>query len=187
MAGCGGDAFSSDLKLAPIYTIAPEGGLDADPSPPRDAGAEHALEAGDVDAGDDAAADAIDEAPDDASRDAHADAPACAVPCGASCCHDQACVAGACSGVCSPGATQCTGPNIQQCDGSGQWAFLGTCTDPVPVCLQGGCVACAPGTVQCAWSGTATQQCGPTGSWDTPTMCTGGASCVGGACEGGGG
>jgi hypothetical protein len=45
---------------------------------------------------------------------------------GASC--PYLCTSGACTGVCSPTATQCSGTDVQMCDGTGQWQ---TESDPI--------------------------------------------------------
>lgn len=66
-------------------------------------------------------------------------------------CSNQACVGGACQGVCSPGATRCSGSmfdggdfvnaygNTQTCDPTGQWGANAPCSQPTPVCQGGRC------------------------------------------------
>jgi hypothetical protein len=39
----------------------------------------------------------------------------------ATACVAQACVNGACSGVCAPGDSKCSGNGVQTCDTSGAW------------------------------------------------------------------
>lgn len=53
----------------------------------------------------------------------------------------QACVTGACVGVCSPGQTQCVGSSIQTCASIGQWSPAAACASAV--CVGATC-ACAP-------------------------------------------
>lgn len=68
-------------------------------------------------------------------------------------CVSQACVAGACMGVCSPGATQCAGlsyapeagafvgdyTTTQTCSPMGQWGPEVSCSQPTPTCKNGSC------------------------------------------------
>ncbi len=51
-------------------------------------------------------------------------------------CSGQACVTGVCSGVCAPGATQCSGTGQQTCGSDGQWGAAAACPT---TCLDGVC------------------------------------------------
>jgi hypothetical protein len=60
-------------------------------------------------------------------------------------CVAQACVSGACSGVCSPGATRCaTATEAETCSASGQWGTATACPVADPSCIG---TACAPAVV----------------------------------------
>lgn len=59
-------------------------------------------------------------------------------------CANQACVSGACQGVCAPGQKQCSGKTPQACTSTGQWEDQTTCPQAA-ICSDGACVAC-PGT-----------------------------------------
>jgi hypothetical protein len=102
--------------------------------------------------------------------------------CGAECCVDRACVAGACTGVCAPGQTQCVGTVVEQCDSSGLWQNQTTCSGATPVCWNGACAECSPGVAQCTTTNGA-QTCGASGTWGPVTACSG-QTCVVGVCTG---
>lgn len=83
---------------------------------------------------------------------------------------------------CSMSAIQCAGLQPQTCV-SGVWINSGgACSGATPVCLNGACAACSPGTVQCS-STTQPETCGSTGTWQNATACVNQA-CVSGACTG---
>jgi sulfatase modifying factor 1 len=48
----------------------------------------------------------------------------------------NACVDGGCTGVCTPGATQCVGNGVQTCSALGQWSTASACSE---LCTDGGC------------------------------------------------
>ena len=51
-------------------------------------------------------------------------------------CSNQACVGGACTGVCTPNTTQCSGTGVQTCEMDGQWHATTTCSE---TCSGGAC------------------------------------------------
>jgi sulfatase modifying factor 1 len=72
-------------------------------------------------------------------------------------CVNQACVNGACEGVCTPGGTQCSGNAVQTCGADGTWGTTSSCSESCgngrcttfPSCQGGG-----PGaTTDCGGSG----------------------------------
>ncbi|HEV3192211.1 MAG TPA: hypothetical protein VGY54_16980 [Polyangiaceae bacterium] len=92
-------------------------------------------------------------------------------------CVTQACIAGACTGVCSPGATMCmTDKEVATCNESGQWGAAVTCPNGCFVGASAGsgaagaamgtagahCGACVPNARQCMFGGSI---CGPNGEW----------------------
>lgn len=116
------------------------------------------------------------------------------------------CSDGACSGVCAPGATQCSvsgpqtcsaagewvtdagacTPNARRCDGlsaqvcnnCGEWVTEDTCDF---VCSAGECSGeCVPNAKQC--TGNAPQICDGSGSWQTQSTCP--YVCLSGECSG---
>jgi hypothetical protein len=54
-------------------------------------------------------------------------------------CNNQACVDGTCTGVCSPGATQCSGDAVETCEANGQWSAAVPCALTTPFCTNGAC------------------------------------------------
>jgi hypothetical protein len=56
-------------------------------------------------------------------------------------CTNQACVNGACQGVCAPGQTQCStsGNGVQTCTSNGTWGSSVTCTNAT--CVAGACAS----------------------------------------------
>jgi hypothetical protein len=144
---------------------------DAHPDAPADATAEAGDGGGDAIAAADADTDASRDAGVDADVDSGSDAPICLVGtctigarqcsgndvfgctmgsdgCGLwaklATCTDQTCVSAACTGVCAPGQTKCTGTAtaFQGCSPLGLWGDPAPCTGSTPVCKQGACVAC---------------------------------------------
>jgi formylglycine-generating enzyme len=83
-------------------------------------------------------------------------------------------------GACVDGQTQCVTSTPQACTG-GQWVSAPPCSGNVPVCLNGGCVACNPAaTATCV--GNSVQTCTPSGQGQI-TPCTGGKPfCYQGTC-----
>jgi hypothetical protein len=72
--------------------------------------------------------------------------------CGHVTCSRQACAEGTCMGVCFPGATQCSGNDVETCDESGQWDSAAACVSSA--CSAGACAGeCAPGATQCTGNG----------------------------------
>ena len=104
-------------------------------------------------------------------------------------CTNQACVSGACNGVCTPGTAQCSGLQPQTCSSTGTWQNTGA-TCPY-VCSAGSCGAavCGPGALQC--NGQQPQTCDATGTWQNtgtpcPNVCSAGmwtGACTSGATE----
>ncbi|MDX2052565.1 MAG: formylglycine-generating enzyme family protein [Polyangiaceae bacterium] len=98
-------------------------------------------------------------------------------------CVSQACVAGECTGVCTPGAKKCSGNAAQTCDDNGAWA-------PPIACVNQACTGdglcsgvCTPGTKKCS-DGSSAQTCDSTGaSWGTATACPDSAPACTGAGE----
>jgi sulfatase modifying factor 1 len=75
-------------------------------------------------------------------------------------CSNQACVNGACAGVCIPGATACSANAVQTCAADGSWQTTAACAES---CSDGGCTtfpSCQGGG---AGAGT---DCGPRSSGD---------------------
>jgi hypothetical protein len=66
-------------------------------------------------------------------------------------CNNQACVSGACSGVCAPGSTQCSSTSAQEtCNTGGTWDPAFTCDSGVCLGAGGGlCTTCPPNAQQC--------------------------------------
>ena len=104
-------------------------------------------------------------------------------------CVTQACVAGACTGVCNPGATVCmTDTQVATCNDSGQWGAAATCpngcfggasagsrlgTGGSPAMMgttSAHCGVCVPNAMTC------TQICGPSGEWVNIPACSGSSS-----------
>ncbi len=84
------------------------------------------------------------------------------------------------TGVCSPGATQCSGNNVQTCSSSGTWGTTAACSTS-QVCSNGACTsACTPGATQC--SGNGVQTCSSSGTWGTTAACSTSQVCSNGAC-----
>lgn len=76
------------------------------------------------------------------------------------CANTTTCVAGACTGVCGPSQTQCSGTDIQTCDSSGQWGSPVTCyaSEPAATAVigqtcQAGVCACPSGDEECCTGG----------------------------------
>jgi sulfatase modifying factor 1 len=80
-------------------------------------------------------------------------------------CSNQACVAGACAGTCTPGSMQCSDqftPAV--CDATGTPTPQQACSASTPYCYLGGCVSTYP---SCQGGGTgAGASCGPSSSTD---------------------
>ncbi len=88
------------------------------------------------------------------------------------------CLAGACSGVCAPGAVRCSGQVPETCDASGQWAPAAACPY---VCSAGSCIGtCTPGEARC--SGQLPETCDASGNWQGSASCP--YVCSAGACTG---
>jgi hypothetical protein len=76
------------------------------------------------------------------------------------------CTGGACGGVCTQGAMQCSGESVETCSSDGQWETTTTCSGGMTCSMTLGTAACAcpSGEVNC--SGTCETSC--------PETCTGG-------------
>ncbi|AKV04796.1 PE family protein [Labilithrix luteola] len=139
--------------------------------------------ASEADASSDAASSDAASSAADASSDADASFETCSPDAAAGtagACVDQACVNGVCTGVCTPGATQCKDDGVQTCNASGQWGPTAPCTNKQ--CTNGACSgSCMPGSTQC--SGNGVQLCGANSEWSEPIACNGQA-CMNGACVG---
>src|SRR6185503_17836290 len=70
---------------------------------------------------------------------------------------------GACAGVCTPGAKQCSTLQPQLCDASGAWQNMGTACPMV--CTSGSCTACTANAKQC--NGLQPQVCSSAGAWQS--------------------
>jgi len=92
-------------------------------------------------------------------------------------CTNQACVSGACAGVCTPGATQCmSDTQVQTCSTTGQWVTT-TCSDACVngadggpgncggVCMPGATQGCSRWDVGCGCDVGGSQTCGSNGQW----------------------
>ena len=91
-------------------------------------------------------------------------------------CLDQACIAGACTGVCWPGRTSCADGGVATCLATGTWsaptacACGGSCSNTDSLVFMGACSGCcAPGSRQCSEAGI--QSCDVTGDWDAGVAC----------------
>lgn len=95
-------------------------------------------------------------------------------------CIDQACVDGACDGVCAPGAGRCAEGGAETCNDFGQWGTGVVCTNQA--CVAGACVGeCTPGVKRC--DGTKVPQtCSAQGLWESGAACD--KICSGGECSG---
>ncbi len=60
-------------------------------------------------------------------------------------CAPKECAGGECVG-CTPGAVRCSGDSVEECTGSGFWAFSVECPG---LCYEGACHACMPGKLAC--------------------------------------
>jgi formylglycine-generating enzyme required for sulfatase activity len=92
-------------------------------------------------------------------------------------------------GVCTPGATQCSGNGVQTCDANGAWGTAVACTPGTQKCASGGCVTCGAGTANCDGNATdcetnlnAPATCGTTCANDVacvaPTLTCSAGTCV---------
>ncbi len=98
-------------------------------------------------------------------------------------CYNPTCSGGGCGQTPKNSGATCSGG---YCNGNGSCVECTTdshCDGSTPVCLNGSCVACSPGTTMCASSCTRqTRSCSSTGNWQNGTLCTGDAYCSSGAC-----
>lgn len=95
-------------------------------------------------------------------------------------CTGQACVAGKCTGTCSPKTATCMGNSVATCTTSGTYGAAVPCTNST--CTGGMCTgSCSSGEAQCSGD-SATQSCDG-GAWGAAVPCTGQA-CVGTSCAG---
>jgi hypothetical protein len=54
---------------------------------------------------------------------------------------------GACSGICGPGQTNCSGNTTQTCGPTGNWVNQTACAQPSPDCAGGACTCASPKVV----------------------------------------
>ncbi len=95
-------------------------------------------------------------------------------------CNEQACVAGACIGTCTPGQTQCSSNGVQTCTSTGAWSDPVSCGSST--CVSGACAGtCSAGSLQC--SGNGVQTCSGSGMWNAPVPCNS-MTCNAGTCQG---
>jgi hypothetical protein len=91
-------------------------------------------------------------------------------------CTNQACVAGACVGSCTPASTRCStaadgsaGNAVETCSSTGTFSAPVACNSSV--CVSGACTGtCAPDTSQCSGN-AAVQSCGSDGMPGTAVAC----------------
>jgi hypothetical protein len=77
---------------------------------------------------------------------------------------------------CTPGATECTGNNLQTCADGGTWSTPTACPF---VCAAGTCSGtCVPQTTQCS-AAFYPQTCDSTGTWQGASTCTKDTDCCG--------
>ena len=95
-------------------------------------------------------------------------------------CQYPPCASGTCTGVCSPGATQCDGLVLKTCNGNAQWDGLTPCSF---VCENDACVGeCKPGAKRCDTK--AVQVCNVHGQWEDKPGGDCQYVCKNGACAG---
>ncbi len=96
-------------------------------------------------------------------------------------CTSSACVGGACSGVCAPGATHCADDiHVETCTTQGQWGAPVACPKACAsedAGTDGNCSGvCIPGETQCSNNGV--QTCNSAGAWGSPVTCATHTTCV---------
>jgi hypothetical protein len=70
---------------------------------------------------------------------------------------------------CAMDAVTCfDGTHTQACTADGHWDAPVACPQ---ACLNGACVACAPGTSMCDTDGVSRLTCSQAGSWSAPEAC----------------
>jgi hypothetical protein len=89
---------------------------------------------------------------------------------------DHVCLAGQCSGICTPGDTsQCNGTQPLRCDANGQWvANGGACAGG---CVAGKCTPCQPGARACINASTP-ESCSAVGQWVAGAACAANQTCI---------
>jgi len=95
---------------------------------------------------------------------------------------DFVCDAGACTGTCKPGSSECVSETEQRsCNQAGQWSEASECKN---VCLGDACGGvCKPGSRSCDEDDTALKLlCNAEGQWDSDGACSVG-QCEDGACS----
>lgn len=88
------------------------------------------------------------------------------------------CMAGACTGMCTPGSKGCVGNTPRSCDGTGTWTLGAACAGATPVCVVGDCVQCSPGDTTC--QGKDAMMCGNDDLWHLASSCPFNCGMVGG-------
>lgn len=84
-------------------------------------------------------------------------------------CANQACVDGACVGVCSPGTAQCKDNGVQTCDSNGAWGAAVACTNQA--CVTDQCKgSCVPATKRC--TNGVEETCDSKGAWGAAQACS---------------
>ncbi|MGH7440773.1 MAG: hypothetical protein ACRENE_34210 [Polyangiaceae bacterium] len=106
--------------------------------------------------------------------------------CGYLCDADGGVTCGGTFATCAPNARQCSSNAPSSCvpygpGVCGVWTVFAACVNQA--CVSGVCTGvCTPGSSQCS-GGSATQICGPAGTWGTAIPCEAG-TCAGGYCTG---
>jgi len=169
----GGDAAKSDARGGEGDAASGDARSGGDGASAGDAKA-----AGDAKTGGDAKVGGDAKTGSDAKSGGDAKGGGCSV---SSECVNQACVSGVCTGVCTPGATECAGATPQTCSATGAWVSQTACAQPTPDCASGSCTCTG---VVCNGSCTTldtTASCGACGVTCTPTNATS-PTCNGSTC-----
>lgn len=87
-------------------------------------------------------------------------------------------------GGCATGAVRCSGAQPQTCV-DGVWLANGSiCSEALPICLEGTCVECDPGSRSCATQAQP-RACDTSGTWALEAVCSDATPlCSAGACAG---
>jgi hypothetical protein len=93
---------------------------------------------------------------------------------------DFGCSDARCSGDCVPLSGKCELSVPSTCDTTGTWIATDACGGDTPLCLDGKCVVCTPGEVDC--DGQDSRTCNKFGFWETTETCE--FACVDGVCQG---
>ena len=96
-------------------------------------------------------------------------------------CPNQACVGGACTGVCAPVAVRCDASGVETCSTSGQWSLTTACSLGCRPNGSAKCRDCESGDTKC--SGITLQSCDDSGIYVNGSPCP--SACVAGHCVSG--